>query len=203
MALSMLAVTARPQSILDLTEQLAIDAQKLSTMRATLKDIQEGYAELQQGYTRVRDLVRDNFNLHQVYLDALWILSPVLRSDPRLQTILNTEYRIVAIYQAASGRLGTQSVWSGGELTYISGTYSAVLERSLNCIDELTMITTDNQLRMTDDQRLAALDRIDGEIKSDLAFLQRFDDELAIEAVRRTREANDINTLKSLHGITP
>src|SRR5579872_739827 len=148
MVLTMVFVTARPQSILDLTEQLAIDAQKLSTMRSTLKEIQQGYEDLQQGYTRIRDLVSDNFNLHAVYLDALWILSPAVRSDPRLQTILNTEYRIVAAYQAASGRLGSQGVWTGQEFAYITGTYSALLQRSLDCIEELNMITTDNELRM-------------------------------------------------------
>src|SRR5277367_5906746 len=107
---------ARPQSILDLTEQLAIDGEKLASMKATLQDMYRGYTELQQGYTRIRDIVKGSFNLHEAFLDALWVLSPAVRGDPRLEAIVNTEYRIVAAYKAATGRLGTQSVWTTQEL---------------------------------------------------------------------------------------
>ena len=192
---------ARPQSIADLIEQLALDGEKLVSMKATLQDMYQGYKDLQQGYTRIRDIVKDNFNLHEAFLDALWVLSPAVRGDPRLEEIINTEYRIVAAYRAATGRLGTQPVWTTQELGYITGTFSSLLQRSLQVVEELTMITTDNELRMSDAQRFAALGRIDTEIKSELGFLERFDAELSIEASRRGQESNDINTLKSIYGL--
>src|SRR5689334_16189493 len=110
------ANAARSQTILQLTEQLAIDAEKLSTLRSTLQDMKQGYAELEAGYTRIRDIVKDNFKLHATFLDALWVLSPAVREDPRLSTIISTEYRIVAAYQAATGRLGSLPVWTAAEL---------------------------------------------------------------------------------------
>lgn len=192
---------ARPQSIPDLIEQLALDGEKLASMKATLQDMYQGYKELQQGYTRIRDVVKDNFNLHEVFLDALWVISPAVRGDPRLEEIINTEYRIVAAYKAATGRLGTSSIWTTQELGYITGTFSTLLQRSMQAVEELTMISTDNELRMSDAQRLAALGRIDTEIKSELGFLERFDAELSIEAARRGQESNDINTLKSIYGL--
>ena len=191
----------RAQSIADLAEELALDAQKLSSMKATLQEMYQGYTELKNGYTRIRDVVKDNFNLHEAFLDALWVLSPAVRSDPRLQEIINTEYRLVQAYQAATGRLSGQSVWTTQELGFITGTFSTLLQRSLQVVEELTMITTDNELRMNDAQRLQALGRIDTEIKDELGFMERFDQELAIEAARRGQETNDINTLKSLYGL--
>jgi hypothetical protein len=191
----------RAQSIADLAEELALDAQKLSSMKATLQEMYQGYTELKNGYTRIRDVVKDNFNLHEAFLDALWVLSPAVRSDPRLQEIINTEYRIVQAYEAATGRLSGQGVWTSQELGFITGTFSTLLQRSLQVVEELTMITTDNELRMNDAQRLQALGRIDTEIKGELGFMERFDQELAIEAARRGQESNDINTLKSLYGL--
>src|SRR6201996_7282928 len=182
---------AHGQSIVDLTEELALDAQKLSSMKATLQQMYQGYTELKDGYTRIRDIVKDNFNLHQAFLDALWLVSPAVRNDPRVALILNTEYRIVAVYKAATGRLSP--VWSPSELNYITGTYASVLQRSSQAVEELTMITTDNTLRMNDAQRLEALGRIDTGIRGELAFMQRFDHELSVEAVRRTQEAVDLN----------
>jgi hypothetical protein len=201
LALGLSAGKASPQSIVDLTEELVLDAQKLASLKSTLKDMEQGYDQLKDGYTKIRDIAQGNFSLHQAFLDALWILSPAVRNDPRLTEILNTEYRIVAAYKAATGSLGANPVFSPDEMTYINGTFSAVLERSTQAVEELTMVTTDNQLRMSDDQRLQAMDRIDGDMKSELAFLQQFDNELAIEAARRNQESNDINTLKSLYGL--
>lgn len=192
----------RAQSIADLAEELALDAQKLSSMKATLQEMYQGYTELKNGYTRIRDVVKDNFNLHEAFLDALWVLSPAVRSDPRLQEIINTEYRLVQAYQAATGRLSGQGVWTAQELGFITGTFSTLLQRSLQVVEELTMITTDNELRMNDAQRLQALGRIDTEIKDELGFMERFDQELAIEAARRGQESNDINTLKSIYGLS-
>ena len=191
---------AHGQSIVDLTEELALDAQKLSSMKATLQEMYQGYAELKDGYTRIRDIVKDNFNLHDAYLDALWVVSPAVRNDPRLQEIIINVERIVDVYQAANGRLG--GVWTTQELSFINGTFSLLLQRSLQVVNELTMISTDNELRMNDAQRMQALGRIDTEVKGELSFMERFDQELAIEAARRGQESNDINTLKSIYGLS-
>lgn len=201
LALSLGTASARSQSIADLTEQLALDAEKLSSLKSTLQDMYQGYETLRQGYTRIRDIARDNFNLHQAFLDALWVLSPAVRGDPRLETILNTEYRIVTDYKAGMTRIGNTSVFSPQELSYLTGVFSSILQQSTQAIEELTMVTTDNTLRMTDAQRLQALDRIDTETKNELAVLQRLDNEVAIETARRNKEAGDIQTLKTIYGI--
>ena len=93
-------------------------------------------------------------------------------------------------------------MWTSQESGYIKGTLGAVLGRSQQAIDELTMVTTDNELRMSDAERLSALDRIDTELRQELAFMQQFNNELAIETARRNREMNDVNTLKTLYGLS-
>ena len=200
-SLGLATSTAHSQTIFQLTEQIALDAEKLASIKGTLQEMYQGYADLKQDYTRIRDIVKDNFNLHEAFLDALWILSPAVRGDPRITEIIDTEIRLVADYKVATTRVSGSTIWSAEELTYITGTFSMLLQRSLQAVEELTMLTTDNELRMSDAQRLTALGRIDTGIKQELAFMERFDNELQIEAARRNQEANDINTLKSLYGL--
>jgi hypothetical protein len=192
----------RSQSIADLAAQLSLDAQKLSSIKSTLQDMYKGYESLRQGYTRVRDIARDNFNLHQLFLDGLWVLSAAVRNDPRIEVIIETEYHLVAIYQAASSRLAGSTAFTPQELDYILSAFSAVLDRSLQSMQELTMVTTDGQLRMSDDQRLQVITRIDTETRAQLSSLQQFDNSLTVQAAQRQKEANDINTLKSIYGIS-
>lgn len=201
LAFGLATVTGRAQTILQLTEEIALDAQKLASLKSTLKEMVQGYGQLKTGYTRIRDIARDNFNLHQSFLDAMWILSPAVRGDPRLTTIANTAARITAAYRYGMGRTGGTPLFTVSELQYITGTLSALLNRCNQELEELAMVTTDNALRMSDDQRLEALDRIDKQLRSELGFVQVFNNTLAIEAARRQKEAGDLHTLKLLYGI--
>ena len=201
LSLNLVALAGRPQTIADLTQQIGLDLQKLSSLKATLQDMYDGYETLKQGYTRIRDIVKDNFNLHEAFLDALWVVSPAVRGDPRLSEVLNTEYRIVAEYRVAMARIEGSRVFSVEEMAYVTGVLSGLLEKSTQAIEELTMVTADNTLRMSDDQRLDALGRIDTETRNELAFMQQMDNTVAVEAARRKKEANDIQTLKSLYGL--
>ncbi|GGB23886.1 TerB family tellurite resistance protein [Puia dinghuensis] len=201
LAFGLVSVTGRSQSILDLTEQLAFDVEKLHSMKSTLQEMYDGYTELKTGYTHIRDIARDNFNLHKAFLDALWVVHPAVRDDPRLDEILNTTARIVGNWRSATARLGGNPVFTAQERGYITSTLSALLNRCSQALEELAMVTTDDELRMSDAQRLVSLDRIDAEVRSEAAFLQQFNNSLAVEAARRQREAGDINTLKKLYGL--
>ena len=198
--LSAATIPGRPQSIADLTEQLALDIEQLASIKATLNDMVQGYDRLQSGYSHIRDIVRDNFSLHRSFIDALWILSPAVKNDPRLPATLQTATRLIQSQQAAS-QLGNSPLFTAGERSTILATLDALLQRCGQAVDELTAITTDNALSMSDAQRLQALDRIAAAVDADATFLRQFNNELAIEAARRQREANDVTTLKALYGL--
>jgi hypothetical protein len=190
----------RSQSVADLLAQLSLDTEKLTSLKATLQDMYKGYEGVRQGYTRVRDLARDNFNLHELFIDGLWVLSPNVRGDPRIAAILNTEYRFVSDYKKATARLNT-SLFTSQELDYIIDMYSALLQQTKQSMEELTMVITDNQLQMSDAQRLQAISRIDTATRSQMGLLQQLNNMLAVQSAQRQAASNDINTLKLLYGI--
>jgi len=201
LSFGLLSTTCPAQSILDLTEQLALDKQKLSSLKSTLEDMYKGYASLKDGYTHVLDIARDNFSLHQLFLDALWVVSPSVSSDPHVNNILDMEYRLVAEYKTAAARWGNNSAFSPQEITYISSVWSDLLDKSLQAVEELTLVLTDGQLQMTDAQRLQLIDRIDADIRAEYTTLQRLDNNLALREAQRQKETNDINALKQLYAL--
>ncbi|HVU95491.1 MAG TPA: hypothetical protein VHE34_09715 [Puia sp.] len=194
-------LNARSQSILELTEQLAIDGEQLAAMRSTLQELVQGYNELKNGFTQIRDIARDNFHLHKTFLDALWVLSPMVRGDPRMGTIVHNASRIMNGYRSGGALVATNPVFSGPELDYINGTLSTLLTHCNQDLEELAMVSADNELRMSDAERLQTLGRIDTRLKAELVFSQEFNNTLAVEAARRQKEAGDLNTLKRLYGL--
>jgi hypothetical protein len=200
LSISLVTSLSQGQSIPQLLEQLVLDVEKLTSMKATLQQMYNGYATLEKGYTNIRDIAKGNFNLHQAFLDALLVISPAVASDPRITTIINTEYNIVASYHAANARWSASGVFTPQELNYIIDTYSALLDRCLQSIEELTMVITADQLRMSDGQRMQAISRIDEETRQQAAMLQQLDNTLSIQTEQRLAAQGDINTLNSIYG---
>jgi len=201
LSISLMTNLSQAQSITQLLQQLVFDTEKLASMKATLQQMYNGYTTLESGYTNIRDIAKGNFNLHQAFLDALLVISPAVASDPRIPTIINTEYSIVAGCQAANSRWSASGVFTPQELNYIIDTYSALLTRCMQSIEELTMVITADQLRMSDGQRIQAIARIDEETKQQAAMLQQLDNTLSIQTAQRQAAQGDLNTLNSIYGI--
>jgi hypothetical protein len=192
---------ARAQSITDLLLQLELDKEKLTSLKNTLQEMYQGYTVLERGYTNIRDIAKGNFGLHQAFLDALLAISPAVAGDPRITVILNTEYSIVAGYRGANARWTASGVFTTQEMGYILNTYSALFQRCLQSVEELTMVLTADDLRMSDADRMQAIGRINSDTQTQLAMMQQLDNSLSIQTVERLREAGDINTIKALYGL--
>ena len=188
------------QSLAQDIEQLALDYQKLATMRRTLTQMYTAYPELRQGFEQIKSIAAGNFNLHKAFLDALLVVSPIVRDYPKVTRIIDNEAALVTEYQSASKSLGGAG-FGAGTLDYFNGLYGNLLTASLRNLEELAMVLTDGELRMSDAERLSAIDRIDRDMTSQLSFLCSFDSRAGILAGQMGVESNDINTMRGLNGI--
>jgi hypothetical protein len=178
---------SKAQSIADLLIQLELDKEKLSAMKSTLTEMYQGYEQLKQGFTHIRDIAKANFNLHADFLSALLAVSPSVRGDPRINVILDREYRIVAGYASVD------PTWKYA--------YTGLLQRCLQSAEELTIILTANELRMSDAERMQAIGRIDLDTQAQLILLQQLDDAISLQVAQRQQAARDINSLKTLYDL--
>jgi len=202
MVLLLSTSSVRSQTIAQLVEQLSLDVQKLTELKTILSDMYKDYEVINKGYTDIKNIAAGNFNLHKVFLDGLLLVSPAVRNYPRIVDIVNAEFRIVSEYKSASNRFRIDPHFTLSELNYMSDTYNALFQRSLKAIEELTMVLTDGQLRTSDAQRLQAIDRVYSDITGQLGFLRRFNNNTSILAIQRLKAVNDIETLKTIYGIT-
>ncbi|HWK02423.1 MAG TPA: hypothetical protein VNS58_02250 [Puia sp.] len=200
--LALSAGNARSQTIGQLLEQLSLDVQKLSELKTILNDMYTDYAIVNKGYTDIRNIAEGNFNLHKLFLDGLLLVSPAVRNYPRVPAIIDAEYSIVREYKTATARAIAGGHFTPEELTYLGNTYSLLFRRSAECIESLTMVMTDNQLRLSDDGRIQTIDRIYADITGQLKFLRQFDNAVSLQAIQRLKAAGDVSTLQKIYGIT-
>lgn len=182
-------------------EQLVLDYQKLSEMKSILSDMQKGYQIISQGYETVKNIASGNFNLHQVFLDALMAVSPAVKNYQRISDIVSAQLEIVKEYQQYYNQFKVDKNFTPDEITYLGLVYGNLFNQSVSSLNELIMVITANQLRMSDAERLNAIDRLYTDMQNKLVFLRSFNMQTAALSVQRTVESNDISTIKNLYGI--
>ena len=183
-------------------QQLLLDIEKLAQFKQILTDLKKGYQIISTGYSTIKDLSKGNFDLHKTFLDGLMAVSPSVRNYKRIADIVNGQLSIVKEYKNALSRFRQDDNFNVEEIDYMGKVYNNLFKESLNNLDELTIIITSNKLRMSDDERLSAIDRINGEMQNKLIFLRQFNNNTTILALQRAREKNDATSVMKIYGLT-
>jgi hypothetical protein len=191
------------QSVSDDIQQLLLDVEKLSQLKQILTEMYQEYTMLYNGYEKIKGLSQGTFSLHKVYLDGLLLVSPSVSSYWKVADIVLKEANLVRDYQAASAYFRGSGLFSSQELDGIAVFYSTVVERAEKDIAELTMVITGGTLRMSDGERLSAIDRIDGDVTGQLSLLHGYNNSAALQAAQRAQAAGDIGAVRGLYGIGP
>ncbi|MBX2933926.1 MAG: TerB family tellurite resistance protein [Ferruginibacter sp.] len=182
-------------------QQLILNYEKLSQFRKILKNMYEGYKILYKGYTAVKDISEGNFNLHKNFLDGLLQVSPAVKKYKRIADIINYQVRIVKEYKAAFNEFKNGKQFTAEEIDYISKIYSTLFDQSLKNLDELAMVITAGKLRMSDDERLQAIDRIYASIEDQYSFLKDFNGNTAMLSLQRKSEQTEIAMSRKIYGL--
>lgn len=182
-------------------QQLALNIQKLAQFRKILKNMYDAYRILSQGYNKVKDITSGNYNVHQVFLDGLMAVSPSVRNYKRIPDIIRNQASIVKEYRRSFNYFRESGVFSAAELTYLGNVYDNLLDRSVSNVNELTMILTAGSLRMSDDERLTAIDRLADETSEQLSFLRSFNNKTGVFARERLKGKAETKTIENFYNI--
>ena len=181
--------------------QLLLNVEKLAQFKQILSDMKKGYQILNGGYNTIKDLSEGNFSLHKTFLDALMEVSPTVKNYKRVADIINYQIILVKEYKSAFNRFKQDNNFNQQELAYLGRVYENLFKQSLNNLDYLVTIITANKLRMSDDERLEAIDKIFADMQDKLLFLRYFNNNTTVLAVQRAKERNDANTMRLVYGI--
>lgn len=181
--------------------RLLLDIEKLAQLKDILSDLKKGYEILTTGYNTIRDISQGNFNLNKAYLDGLLAISPGVKKYKRIAEIIDYQARIVTEYKAAFNQFKQSKIFNLEEIVYLGGVYSNLFNQSLKNLDNLLDVVTDSKLRMTDDERLNAIDGIYANAKDQWLFLRQFNSNTSLLALQRACERGDVETVEGYHGL--
>jgi hypothetical protein len=183
-------------------EQLLLNVEKLAQYKQILADLKKGYQILSSGYNTIKDLSEGNFSLHKSFLDGLLQVSPTVKKYKRIGDIISSQLLLVKEYKLAYKRFKSDNNFTISELSYMGRVYDNLFRWSLQNLDDLATIVTANELRMSDDERLKAIDDLFADIQDKLIFLRQFNSNTTILALQRAKDKKDAATIRNIYGVT-
>lgn len=182
-------------------QQLILDIEKLTQLKGILSDMKMGYQIYQQGYGSISQLSKGNFDLHSVYLNSLLSINPAVKNYGRVADIISQQASLIGEYKSAYKQFRESGSFSAGELNYMNNIYTQLVNQSLQNLDDLTNVLTAGKLRMSDDERMRAIDRIYASSSDKLQFLRHFNRQGVLLNIQRIKDRGDTRTMKQLYGI--
>lgn len=179
-------------------QQLLLNVEKLSQLKNILADMKKGYLLISSGYKAVKDIAEGNFSLHEVFLDGMMLVSPEIKKYHKVADIITDQGRIVSEYKRAFKRFQASGNFSQDDIAYLAGVYKQLFDLSMDNLDELLTVITSSTLRMSDQERLAAIDRIFADTEEKLMFLRAFNDQATMLDLQRSKERADVKGLSDV-----
>ena len=182
-------------------QQLLLNIEKLAQFKKILQNMYDGYKLLNKGYTAVKNISEGNFNLHKTFLDGLLEVSPAVKKYKRITDIINYQIRIAKEYKLAFNRFKEEKQFTADEIDYLGKVYNNLFNESLKSLDELAMAITSGKLRMSDDERLQAIDKIYLAVEDQYSFLKDFTNNTNMLSMQRKSEQAQIKMSRRLQGL--
>ena len=180
--------------------QLLLNVEKLAQFKAILSDMKKGYDVVFKGYNTIKGISEGNFNLHRTFLDGLMSVNPEIAKYRRVGDIIRYQSDLLREYRRAYSRFAGGGNFSPRELEYLSSVYKNVLDQSIDNLDELTIVITASKLRMGDDGRLEAIDRLYLDMQNKLVVLRNFNKRAGALESLREKATHEQQILKKLYG---
>jgi len=161
----------------------------------------KGYKIADKGLTVIGNIKDGEFNLHRDFFGSLEAVSPSVRNYTKVADIIAMQAEIITGYRKDVKVLQGSGMFSPEELRYITDVYGRLLEGCTEVVDELTMLTTNSSLKMTDDERLQRIEKLYEEMRDNRAFLGLFGGQAKTLAANRQQELIETASLKEWNGI--
>jgi len=183
-------------------QQLLLNVEKLAQLKQILHNMKKGYQMVSTGYTGIKNISQGNFNLHKTFLDGLLAVNPNVRNYRKVPDIIRYQLLLVKEYKYAYNRFQQDKNFNSQEIEYLHQVYTNLFQQSIKNLDALATIITAKKLRMSDNERLKAIDAIFLDVQDKLVFLKQFNRSTTLLAIQRAKERQDLTSIKKIYGLS-
>jgi hypothetical protein len=175
--------------------------EQIAQLQVYISYMAKGYKIAREGLNTIQGIRKGEWNLHQVFFGSLKTVNPKIKQYAKIAAIVADQEYIVSQYKDAWKDIRNSGQFTSHELDYCYKVFSDLLDKSSLNITVLLDVLSNNELEMTDDERIKKIDQIYAESEEQRMFVISFSGSFRIEALNRINGSQDIKRLKILHDL--
>lgn len=184
---------------------MAIDlqVQRLQNKTIWLQNAQKEMENVlsQTKLTEISDWVQKQKDLYGDYFNELWQVKDAIGYYHRIKDIMAKQVRIVSEYQSAFNLFKEDDHFSPDEIDYMEKVYSGIITESLKNLDQLFLVINSFTTQMADEKRLGIINAAGDAMDENYNDLKAFNNQNMMLSLQRSKNLNDVNTVKQLYGL--
>jgi conjugation system TraG family ATPase len=180
-----------------------IQVQRLQTQTIALQDAEKALENSMAGglLDDITSWVQQQENLYGEYYEELWKVKSALSSYSKVVALIQRQAQLVKDEQQAWATVQHDPHFSVAELNIISSVYSRILGESERNVQQIATVINAFVTQMDDAGRLRIIDETDKEIDHNYQDLREFTQENILLSLQRTKDENDLLTIKALYNL--
>jgi len=200
-----LSSATNAQTLAEWTQQKKTQIQylldQIAANKVFIDYVEKGYAIAKSGLTTIQDIKSGDFDLHRDFFRSLEIVNPTIKDYVRVADVIACQVRVVKNINATIKGLKESEALSIDELDHCKSVFGNLLDECLENVDELYLVITSGELKMSEIERIKRIDQIYTAMQSNYSFCRSFSNECLVLAMQRLNEVFEIKVGKQLNGV--
>ncbi|HEX5152865.1 MAG TPA: hypothetical protein VFW07_15545 [Parafilimonas sp.] len=176
-------------------------AQQIAAFQVYAGYVEKGYRIANEGWNLIDDIKNGDFDLHNNYFNSLKTVNNSIAGYEKIEAAKGYEDNIRKVSNIIQDFINSNECLQESEKQYINAVLKNLLNGTEAADRELTMVTSDGDVEMTDDERIARINIIYEDMQDKYAFVKHFEQAVKILALSRQKEKNDINFSRSANNL--
>jgi len=180
---------------------LAIQQQqnKVIALQNAQKTVENAMSKLK--LDEITDWVDKQRKLYKDYFNELQKVKSIISYYHRIKEITVAQENIINEYKRAFSLFKQDGHFTADEIIYMGQVYDGILIESAKSLDQLFLVTNSFVTQMTDAKRLEIINAAATNMSTTYNDLKLFNNQNILLSLQRSKDENDINTVKALYGI--
>lgn len=173
--------------------------QQIALYQVYLGYAKKGYKIAQGGLETIRDIRNGELRLHDAHYDSLAIPAAAIKHSAGVKSAVRDCAHTTRLIQTVRHYAYRSTSFNPSERAYIRQVTDAVSIDLSRIAEELDLTLTSSTARMTDDERIARINKVQEEAASAYSFMRRFTADMQASEKNRSMLQQETETTKKLY----
>lgn len=175
--------------------------QQIAAQKVYSGFLSKGYSIAKNGLNTIKNIKKGDLLQHSNYFNSLVAVNPQIKRYKKVADIIAMQISIVKQSGNTIRSFRNNHHFTTSEINYLRDVFNTLLSNCSKNLDELLNLVTNGNLKMKDDERIKAIDKIYIDMQEKQQFARAFSNNAAGLSIQRSNEENDIIISKKLNGL--